>query len=1254
MKWRAFLLCFLLGFSFVSHASDSTIGEYLKKIQDKQKWRQLKKKKSFVPTVSSGKSQDAQPVNLSDIIPPKTSARRTLRMSVEKNENLVDQEIDQLYKIIKKFKNKKYRGEFWLRLGEAYLHKSAFIEERLNKRYDKLLLKYQKRKIKKRPHLNLKPVYTYYIKAVKLYKLYVDNFPKGDKIDYALFLLGFTYVSWNKEEEGFSFYQKLISEHPKSPYVDQALQSSGDFYFHRDRWALAKRYYKKISKKPKSKFYIASLYKLSWCEFKVGNVGQAVKGMTSVYELAKKDPKNYYASESRKDLIEFYVELPSSYKKARRFFSQFFPIKLIDSVMEILAYQYSISGKKSQASYHLRDLIKRNHWSLKAYKYQNEILKIYSSKGNSAGYQKQLYSMAKQYGPSSVWASKQTRHKELRKIILSLKKKLEINALKMHKNYENSHSARFKKLAMLAYKNYFHFYNSGDNFPKLKFYYGELLFEAKEYKEALAQYRWIIHKAPKDKFYEDSLFNALLALEKIIPSIAEIQKRKTLKMNAWIEAFVEIGELYVIRKPNNIEIKKRLATIYYYYGQKEKSLKYLNHILLASEPDTQTFKTSFNLIVAFYNEKKDYESLVQFLDFLLERKKGLKSIPLASDIQKIRQRSEFKSLSKKDVSQFEKFYETHKGSALSYQALFNAALSYEKKGELLKAYKAYKKLSKIEAKTKEEKEFVLSSYRFLAQFYGKTAQFTKQFSVFERLSQIETKPQLVLENYYNIAVISELLERYALASDFYRKYYDGLSKTQKKSEILYKIARNYEKINNFSKATFYYQRYLNSAQFDGLLAVQAAFKLSEIYEKKKQFLQVKIWQKRVLSLYRKYKKGSSFAAEAHFKILSNDEYKKFKKIKFSKVTSEKILNKKLNAFNRVVKDYGKVIKYDNPDMIVASLYTLGKASQNVYEFIQNSPLPKGLNKKEKAEYKKQLSLQTQPFSDKAFDFYEEARKKAFEFEVYGKWFEKVLKGSQNLMMSQFTVRKEKVFSLKPLLSVQESGGGLDKENFFKSVSRNDYRRALSLGVKKLSKNPDDVDILNGLALLHIKKNRYVLARHLFNKAIELKPERGGLYNNMAIVFLKEHNLSEALRFFKKGLSKSKSEVGLIALNLGQVYLDNKDYKKASLYLEKGMQWAYINFQKREEISPQSMVFLRNNLAVSMAGAGEFVSAVAIYEALLKDPESNVNIMINYVMLMIQKRQFEKADKVLSEIKLISSDSRILKWVRQMRNKIREG
>jgi tetratricopeptide (TPR) repeat protein len=78
-----------------------------------------------------------------------------------------------------------------------------------------------------------------------------------------------------------------------------------------------------------------------------------------------------------------------------------------------------------------------------------------------------------------------------------------------------------------------------------------------------------------------------------------------------------------------------------------------------------------------------------------------------------------------------------------------------------------------------------------------------------------------------------------------------------------------------------------------------------------------------------------------------------------------------------------------------------------------------------------------------------------------------------------------------------------------------YERALSL-------NPDYVDALNNLGVIHIQNRRYSAARESFAKAIRLRPDYVDSHYNLACLHALEREVSQSLIHLKRAVSLDQS------------------------------------------------------------------------------------------------------------------------------------
>jgi len=130
-----------------------------------------------------------------------------------------------------------------------------------------------------------------------------------------------------KYEEAIKKASKVLTFHPKSKWVDDALFLIGRAYYNMEEYAKAERKFKELMASfPKSKLAKECRYYISLCQYKSGNEEDAVLSLESIVESDKADKKKraeaafmlgeiYSGREEYDDAIANYRHLVENYEK---------------------------------------------------------------------------------------------------------------------------------------------------------------------------------------------------------------------------------------------------------------------------------------------------------------------------------------------------------------------------------------------------------------------------------------------------------------------------------------------------------------------------------------------------------------------------------------------------------------------------------------------------------------------------------------------------------------------------------------------------------------------------------------------------------------------------------------------------------------------------------------------------------------------------------------------------------------------------
>lgn len=997
------------------YAKKKTVGQVLRSLKAKNQKLSLKKKKTALP---SFRKQRVAPKPMYQVKPP--SSRDILKdpnTDEAKLEAITDQGIKQLYRLTRQYKKSPNRGELWLRLAELYVEKAKYIEYRIQAAYDKKIERWNKRKQKgRRPRLNLRKSRDYNKKAITLYEWFIRDFPKDKKLDQAYFFLGYNYIELDQIPKGIAYYKKLTKKFPRSPYVGEAHFALGEYYFDNDKWRDAYKSFGSVLKNRRARLYTFALYKQAWCEYRMGRVKSGLKKLERVVRISRrkqaaaaggrrKVSRIRLGNEALKDIVLFYGQVGNA-RRAKDYFYEIGGEKAQPLMLEKMAYFVADQGRRKDALYLFKQLLAENPTAPKAFDYQYQIVSIFSNSPSQGTYRRELFSWIDNFGPDSEWAEANRGNQKLIKDSEKLRESALRNyTLLLHKNAQNSQKRRDLQLAKRAYELYMEKFPNTAKYVEMRFFYGELLYMIKDYKNAAAQYEYVAKKNPKGKYYRLAVLNNLLSLEKMLKSEAQLQKEignslEPVPFYPEEKAFIASAERYIKKFPKGkkvVEVKFKVAQLHYSHNQFDGALKQFKNIV-NKHPKTRYAVFSANLILDIYNLRKDYDGLARE-GVALMRNKRLRSQGFKADVRDMVEKAQFKKGQDFEIGKdyvkagdsFAAFVKKNPKSPLVQSAAYNAGVNYERGGNMPKAIGMYQRVVTIPVRKKDRKKQKIrtKTILLLGKLYEQTAQYPKAAQQFERYARENPKDKLTPDLYYNSALIWEGERKWVKAERAYRQYYDS-TRRRDRSDALFALAKISEKRRRFGTAIKRYEEYLNKGGNNPEKVVEANFRIAELKKARGLRTQAEKAYKRTIAVQRALSKrgsvGTIYAAQARF-YLTKKTYKELRAIRIPKNPKRQAaaIQKKLALLTKLSNQLAQVIKFNEGNMVVASLARLGQAYEHMAAAVAKAPLPRGLNKEEMAEYKKGVDGVVKPLQAKAIENYTSAINKSFGLNFYSKW-----------------------------------------------------------------------------------------------------------------------------------------------------------------------------------------------------------------------------------------------------------------------------
>jgi TolA-binding protein/Flp pilus assembly protein TadD len=1238
--------------------SRKTVGDLLKRIESNTKSVKLQKQGTALPSFKKVQLAPVKRVDLYQVKPPSRS-----RLYYEEGTNeaelekITDQGIKQLFKLTQQFKTSKRRGELWLRLAELYVEKSRLIEYRLQQTYDEKVRDFNEKKVAIKPRLDLKEAQDYNRRAVQLYEWFLRDFPKDPKVDQALFFLGYNYFELNQPERGKDYYARIPKEFPTSSYIEESNFALGEYYFEREQWADALKHYSAVAANKRNRLFSFALYKTAWCQYKTGAVKPALISLEKVIRAGRVAKgasdgsaggvsRIRLATEAQKDLVVFYAEAGTP-QGARSYFEEIAGNKATFGLLEKLAYYYSDTGNREGARLIFRDLIQEKPNAPKAYDYQYQIVTMYTSTDKPEVFRSELFSWIQNYSPGSQWAEANRKDKELvSRAFQLIETTLRNHILQQHQTAQNSRVPGAQKNARLGYELYFQTFKQGAKLDEMHFFYAELLFDMKEYEPAVMHYAWVTDNAPNSAYFEKSTLNTVLAAEKGLPEEAELKKNvgeslDPVALGKNVSLFVMSADRYMKAFPKGENVpamKYKVAALFYYHNQFDHALAHFNDII-KNYPKSQYAQFAANLTLDIYNLRKDYAGLEKAGNELLANE-NIRNSAVGASVKGVLERASFKKAQDLEVAKdylgaavaYEEFAKKNPAGDLGFSASFNAAVNYERGGDLFKAIAMYSVV--LADRSPKNEKIRQDSSKFIAGLLEKTGQYQKAAEAYEGYANKHPKEKDAVSFFYNAAIIRDGMNAYPQAVANYTRYMD-MARGNPKFDAVFLMAKLNERRGNITRAQDFYKQYVDAGPSNAANLIEAQFNVAQINLKKGKRAEFEKGCQKVISMQKRLSKsanpvGVREAAECKYVQVSKifDELRAIR-IPANPKTQAAAVQNKLAMLNRLKEQLKAVVLYDDGPMVVNSLALIGQAYQHMAAAIYAVPVPKGLDEEGLKQYRAGVDGVAKPFQDEAVKNYEAAIDKGYKLEGYSEGLKTAQRELNRLSKDRGIDYGERAIITK----ITDYMGVMEQEDLGAAFKAKDERSMVEAVSKRLGKDQNDLMALNALGVFYYEQGKYGLARILLGRALKVHPNEPALHNNQGVIYLAENKQRQAIASFRKAMDiKSSYTVG--AANLGSIFVEYRDYSRAADMLDNGYSAVKSDLRRGGNIG----LDVANNYALALMGTGDNDRAKEIFQTILKADNGNATALLNYAILLIHRMKDKKeGEKQLNRLRFIGED-----------------
>lgn len=187
--------------------------------------------------------------------------------------------------LLENYPNAKMIDQIIIRLADLYFYmeKDEYLQKM--EEYDDLLIMYESGQMDSLPG---EPVISFR-KSMYMYQRIIDEFPKSDLLDDAIYSKGYLYEEMGDHTHANQIYLHLISEYPDSKYIPEACMRLAEYYFNPpvNNLDRAIDFYLRVTEHKTSPRYDEALYKLGWSYYRMDKYPEAISYFTM---LADREP----------------------------------------------------------------------------------------------------------------------------------------------------------------------------------------------------------------------------------------------------------------------------------------------------------------------------------------------------------------------------------------------------------------------------------------------------------------------------------------------------------------------------------------------------------------------------------------------------------------------------------------------------------------------------------------------------------------------------------------------------------------------------------------------------------------------------------------------------------------------------------------------------------------------------------------------------------------------------------------------------
>lgn len=825
-------------------------------------------------------------------------------------------------------------------------------------------------------------------RSISEYESLLAQYSQRKDNDVALYQLAKAYSLAGEPFETIRVLEQLVAEFPNSDYYLESLFRLGEVYYANGLYELSEQAYARLISRGEddNKYYLSAQYLSGWAQFKRNDYDASLRSFTQVLDTEfPTDVELAAATNSQLDMMKDILRIMAiifDYQGDWESISQFY----VDLgarhyehlVYETLANQYYEKKYFKSGASTLREFIKRYPQDDLAPVFYQRVIEGYAKAGYPTLLRKHKKIYVETFGvDSEYWNNHQAPvHDTIKPALASYIWDLARFNHAWGQRIKNKKDQRETlQQAIKWYGTYIHSFPAADDTAKAHFLLAEVAYQTQQYPLAKDHYEIVAYQYPNNEKAAEAGYAAILTYKKHKPAPSEAamwRQQSVTSAMRFIQEFPENDNrgIVLVSTSEMLLADKHYAealTIANLAWEGEGSLSERHRYGAALVRSHSSFQLEqYEVSEQSISEALNYKNMNRSVRADLREK-------LAASIYKQGEMAKLAGDNKTAVKHWLRIADAVPESDIKVSAEFDAAT-------LL-----------MEEEDYDQAVIVLLEFR-----------------------NNYPKHRLVKDIPSKLIVAYESQNNWQGAAFELQKIWQQPAKTAEQRETqriaLFQSAEYFEKADNLDNALAMYKRYAHDYKRPFNAAVEAHYKLDQIYLKMGDTTKRLFWLNKIVWLHLGAKEDKTdrskyLAAKAAYELAENERIK-FDRVSISLPLAASI-DKKNKRMQAALERYTQSVQIGVLEYTTSATYRIAELYAEFSRSLMNSERPTGLDELEMEEYGYLLEDQAFPLDEAAIEVHQTNIGRAYDG-LYDQWVKKSFQALAKLMPAQYAKFEKQV------------------------------------------------------------------------------------------------------------------------------------------------------------------------------------------------------------------------------------------------------